>query len=269
VIADEDIRYDPDLLAATAMMLDSADLVVPQNYFVGPLRWHMVWDTSRTLLARALGHDYPGTMALRRSWFIRAGGYADDVLFENLELIRTVRASGGVVRWAPSFYVPRVPPEVSGFWGQRVRQAYDDFAQPVKLSLMLVIGPAVLWLGRRRPTSLCALTGATVLLAEIGRRRHSGSSRFSILASLAAPVWVLERAVCVWIALGHRLSGGARYRDGRLRKAATRESELRRRFRSMVPRRGLHRIEAWSGSDHSGTGERFAGEPRVRNRLGR
>ena len=57
------------------------------------LPWHARWDTARTLLNRCLGRDYPGTLAVRRSRMLATGLYDGDVLFENLELIRTVRAA--------------------------------------------------------------------------------------------------------------------------------------------------------------------------------
>ncbi|MGW1451840.1 glycosyltransferase [Micromonospora sp. NPDC002411] len=91
VIADDDVRYDEAGLTAVHLLLDQVDLVRPQNYF-DPLPWHAWWDTGRTLLNRALGADYPGTLAVRRSAFLAIGGYDPDVLFENLELIRTMRA---------------------------------------------------------------------------------------------------------------------------------------------------------------------------------
>ena len=92
VIADDDVRYDLAGLAAVTDLLADADLVRPQNYFE-PLPWHARWDSARSLLNRALGSDYPGTYAVRRSTFVAMGGYDGDVLFENLELSRTVRDS--------------------------------------------------------------------------------------------------------------------------------------------------------------------------------
>src|SRR4028119_687225 len=87
-VAGDDVRWDPAALAAPLPLLEDADLVRPQNVF-SPLPWHARWDTGRTLLDRALGHDYPGTFALRRSTVLRAGGYCGSVLFENLQLMRT------------------------------------------------------------------------------------------------------------------------------------------------------------------------------------
>ncbi|WP_285114979.1 glycosyltransferase [Leifsonia sp. fls2-241-R2A-40a] len=226
VIADDDVRYDEGALRAVVGMLDSAELVRPQNVFV-PAPWHARWDTGRILLNRALGHDYPGTLAVRRRTVIDAGGYDGDVLFENLELIRTVLAAGGRVVAADRIGVARRPPEVRHFLRQRVRQAYDDFAQPGRLLAELAVLPLVLF-SLRRPARLLAAAGAVVALAELGRRRAGGRRLFPATAAPWAPAWLAERAVCVWLALGARLRGGVRYSDGRLRRAATPLGELRR-----------------------------------------
>ena len=116
-------------LAAVSSALFYADLAWPQNYFT-PLPWHAAWDTARILLNRALGADSPGTLGVRRSFFTGMGGYSDAVMYENLELIRTVTAHGGRIAERPDIYVRRVPGSVRRFWEQRPRQAYDDFAQP-------------------------------------------------------------------------------------------------------------------------------------------
>jgi len=66
------------------------------------------------------------------------------VLFENLEMERTVRAGGGRVRALHDLYVARRPPSTRHFLGQRVRQAYDSLAQPGRLAAELAILPTVL-----------------------------------------------------------------------------------------------------------------------------
>ncbi len=88
----------------------------PQNYF-SRLPWHARWDTARTLLNRSLGRDYPGTLAVRRSRMLAMGLYDGDVLFENLELIRTVRAHGGSTVAPLDLYVARVPPSAGTLLG--------------------------------------------------------------------------------------------------------------------------------------------------------
>jgi len=216
VIADDDVRHTPRTLAAIDRMLHTASLVRPQNYF-DPMPWHAHWDTGRILLNRALGADYPGTLGLRRTPFLRMGGYDGDVLFENLQLIRTVAAAGGRTVHAPDVYVRRLPPTSRRFWQQRVRQAYDEFAQPLRMAAFLSVLPAAVLLpGRGR----VALALGTVALAEIGRRRRRGTRVFPATAALLAPVWLLERGACAWLAVGRRvLFGGVEYAGGRISSA--------------------------------------------------
>lgn len=246
VLGDDDVRYDAAALATVVELLGVADVVTPQNFFA-PLPWHARWDTARILLNRALAHDYPGTLALRRS-ALPEEGYDGDVLFENLELIRTVRAAGGTHLAADDCLVARRPPSASHFLRQRVRQAYDSFAQPGRLAAELLILPVVLVLAVRAPRWLPALGAVAVAAAEAGRRRgdaraevrrrgdgvrHGGRrTRRAFPATSApwAPLWVLERGVCAWIAVGLRVRGGVRYSDGRLARAGNSLRALRTRY---------------------------------------
>lgn len=212
VIADDDVRYERAGLQRLIQHLRDHDLVRPQNFF-DPLPWHARWDTARTLLNRALGADYPGTLGIRRSRFMAMGGYDGDVIFENLELIRSVQASGGSTVSPLDFFVRRLPPRTSHFWGQRTRQAYDDFALPLRMVSWLAVVPLILvTILSRRPARGCLAAAALVLLAERGRRRAGGAPVFPPSASLLAPLWVLERGVCSWLAVAQRLRfGGVRY----------------------------------------------------------
>jgi hypothetical protein len=227
VLADDDVRYDRQGLAIVVGLLDSAEVVRPQNVF-DPLPWHARWDTARSLINRAFGSDYPGTLGIRAGALLAAGGYDGDTLFENLELIRTLQAHGAQEARADALGVRRMPPTARHFLGQRVRQAYDDFAQPPRLVAELLLAPLLL-AAARRPVGLVALLGASVALAEVGRRRCGGRSLFPATAALWAPAWMLERAVCVWVALLHRLAGGMPYRGSRLRLAAHPVRDLVRR----------------------------------------
>lgn len=233
VIGDDDVRYDDESLRRVVELLDGADLVGPQNVF-DPLPWHAAWDTARSLLNRALAADYPGTFAVRRSTFLRMGGYNGDLMFENLELMRTVRAAGGRVVRPLDVFVVRRPPSARWFATQRVRQAYDDLAQPWRMAFFLSLLPAAAALGRRRlPAGIAASSAAAVLLAEVGRRRGGGRAVFPVRTALFAPAWVAERALCSWLALGQRIVfGGVRYRGQRLPIAAHSNRSLRRAQRA-------------------------------------
>jgi hypothetical protein len=236
VVADDDVRWDRASLEQAAALLSKADLVRPQNVFQ-PLPWHARWDTARSLVNRAFGADYPGTYLLRRSTFCRMGGYDGDVLFENLQMSRTIRAAGGRELSARSIFVIRRPPTARHFRGQRVRQAYDDFAQPARLLVECALLPLLLRLGwaairgrsRQAAAGLTGLLVLSVLVAERGRRVDAGASHYPPSAALWAPIWVAERAVCVWIAVGYRLTGGVPYAGQRLRRAAHSLRWLRRR----------------------------------------
>jgi hypothetical protein len=241
VLADDDVRYDRAALRRVLDLLDGADLVRPQNVF-RPTPWHARWDTGRTLLNRSIAADYPGTFGVRRSTFLTMGGYRGDVLFENLEMLRTIRAAGGHEYRAQDLFVVRRPPTARHFWSQRPRQAYDDLAQPWRLIAALAVWPFLLdCLTDGRFRRLAAAAATIVGIAEVGRRRAGGRTAFAWTAGLWAPVWVLERGACSWLAVGARfLSGGVAYGDVRLRTAAS----SNRRLRRDVPRRpALTRVD--------------------------
>ncbi|WP_432548189.1 glycosyltransferase family 2 protein [Kineococcus sp. SYSU DK004] len=224
VVADDDVRYGPGELRDVLEALDDADVVVPQNAY-SPLPWHARWDTARTLVNRATWGDSPGTLGLRRSLFTAMGGYDGDVLYENLQLVRTAEAAGGRVAAAPWLYVRRLPPTAAHFRSQRVRQAYDDFAQPARLAVEATWLP-LLVLGALRPKlfglAAASLLAGSVGVAEAGRRRARGARHFPADGALWAPLWVLERSVCVWLAIGARARGGVRYAGSRVPHAARR-----------------------------------------------
>jgi hypothetical protein len=184
------------------------------------------------LLNRVCGGDWPGTMGVRRSILRRTNGYSGSVMFENLELVRTVTAAGGRERVLLGTYVLRRPSTTRHFWSQRVRQAYDEFARPARMGAQLAVLPAVAALvSARRWRVLGAAVGAAVVAAEIGRRREGAARVFPMSATLFAPVWIAERAVCSWLAVAARLTlGGVPYRGAILNHAATSSRVLEARY---------------------------------------
>jgi hypothetical protein len=219
VVGDDDVRWRPDQLAEALRRMGEGpgggvDLVRPHHRFV-PAPWHARWDTGRMLVNRALGGDWPGTLVVRRSFV--APGYGYGVLFENLDLVRTVEARGGRTAVARDLVVDRRPPAAGWFLRQRVRQAYDELARPGHLAAQLALVPLVL-VGRRRVA--LGLAVAAVAVAEVGRRR-GGRAGFPPTAALWAPLWLAERAVCAWLAVGARVRGGVRYRGRRVAKVVS------------------------------------------------
>ena len=252
VIADDDVRYDVPGLAAVVRALHDADLVIPQNYPTD-FPWWAWWESGRMLLNRAVAADWPGTCAIRRSTILAAGGWSADVLYENLEMARTVAAAGGRVAHRPDLLVARRPPSARHFLRQRVRQAYEDQAEPVRLGLGLTVLPTTLAL-LRRPPLLAAGAGALVAVAEAGRRRAGGRRAFPAHTPLAAPLWTLERGICTWLALLARVRGGLVYHGRRVPVAAHSSDWLAR----TVPRMGGP--EAGRGRHHIHTTTTAGGE---------
>jgi hypothetical protein len=245
VLADDDVRYDTSTLCRAVELLREADLVRPQNYF-DELPWHARWDSARSLLNRVFTGDpafpvgdFPGTFAVRRSTLLATGGYDGDALFENLELMRTIRAAGGKVVTPLDLYVPRRPPSTAHFLSQRVRQAYDDFAIPARIGTFLALLPlAAHSLRRGRVHRLLVGAIASMVIAEIGRRRAGGKTRFPVSGSLLAPAWVVERSVCSWLAVVAKLRGGVLYGGRRLRHSATPLRRLRQLHSGVLRRHG-------------------------------
>jgi hypothetical protein len=250
LIADDDVRYSEETLRAVVAGLHAADLVRPQNVFTH-LPWHARWDTGRTLLNRCWGVDYPGTHAVRRSTFLAMGGYDGDVMFENIELARTVAAHGGRVLDLPHVFVPRRPPTARHFWSQRVRQAYDSLAQPQRLAVELSLAPLMAVTAVRAPRLLAACGAVAVALAEVGRRRAGGTAAYPRSAALWSVPWVLERSVCSWLAVLARARGGVRYGGHRIRRAAASQRELERLLPLRVPLAPV-RLDALTPARHAG-----------------
>lgn len=232
IIADDDVRYRRAEVVRMLELLEEHEVVRPQNVFQ-PLPWHARWDTARSLLNRLGDGDWPGTLGVRRSLLLAAGGYCGDVLFENLELVRTLRTAGGREAVPLDLFVIRRPSTIRHFLSQRVRQAYDEWARPGHLACQMAILPAAILIWRKSPAGLFAGVACAMGAAEIGRRRGNGKSVFPSTSALWAPAWLAERAVTSWMAFGTRLFfGGVRYRDTRLRQAATPASKLRSKLRS-------------------------------------
>lgn len=234
VIADDDVRHSRSTLECLVTALADAALVRPVTvYSTWP--WHARWDGARTLINVALGAEWPGTLAVRRSRVVAAGGWSPDVLFENLELWRTLEARGERVV-AKKIVVRRRPPSVSHFWSQRVREAYDDLAQPGRLAAELALLPGLILLGCVRPTGLAAAALAAAALASCGRHRL-GAESVPGSVSLWAPVWVLERSLCAWLALCRWATGGVPYGGTRMPLSAHSLHALRRASPTNRPRR--------------------------------
>lgn len=228
ILADDDIRYTPDDVRRMAKLLDSFEMVRPQNY-LSPLSAWARTEAARMLVNRAwiAEGDYPGTLGVRRGAMLRLGHYDGDVLFDNEEIVRHFRARGASVAYARDFFILKRPPSFRKWVEQRPRQAYEDFVMRAKTAFFVLLLPALalLWAAagwRWALGAAAAVACGAVLLAARGL--GDGARRFfPAWLCLYAPLWFAERSLSTYWAFYWRVAhGGYPFGDGLLSKGTGR-----------------------------------------------
>ena len=228
ILADDDIRYTPDDVRRMAEMLDSFEMVRPQNYLKPLPAWART-EAARMLINRAwiAEGDYPGTLGVRREAMLRLGHYDGDVLFDNEEIVRHFRAHGARIAYARDFFILKRPTSLRKWVEQRPRQAYEDFVMRAKTAFFAALLPALalLWLASGWRWALAA--GAAVACGSVvvaARGLGDGAARFfPPWLCLYAPLWVAERAVSTYWAFYWRVArGGYPFGDRLLAKGTGR-----------------------------------------------
>lgn len=230
IVADDDIRYDPRQIAEICGRLERRDVVRPQN-FLAPLPWWAVMEASRMLINRAVlrAADYPGTCAFRREAMLLAGEYDGDVLFDNEEMIRHFAARGLSIEYANDFFVRKNAPAFRKWLEQRARQAYEDFplrAKTILFASMLPLGFAASVRAGLRGFVLfaAALCAGSLTLAAKGWAKGEARKYFPWHVCAFAPLWILERALSTYWALGwYFLRGGYPFGERLVRKGVGRD----------------------------------------------
>lgn len=228
ILADDDIRYTPEDVRRMAEMLDSFEMVRPQNY-LKPLPVWARTEAARMLINRAwmAEGDYPGTLGVRRDAMLRLGHYDGDVLFDNEEIVRHFRAHGARIAYARDFFILKRPPGLGKWFEQRPRQAYEDFVMRAKTAFFAALLPslALLWLASGWGWALAAgaaVACGVVLVAAWGL--GDGAARFfPPWLCLYAPLWVAERVASTYWAFYWRVArGGYPFGDKLLAKGTGR-----------------------------------------------
>ncbi|HEX8187218.1 MAG TPA: glycosyltransferase family 2 protein [Pyrinomonadaceae bacterium] len=228
ILADDDIRYTPDDVRRMAEMLDSFEMVRPQNYLKPLPAWART-EAARMLINRAwmAEGDYPGTLGVRREAMLRLGHYDGDVLFDNEEIVRHFRAHGARIAYARDFFIMKRPPSLRKWFEQRPRQAYEDFVMRAKTAFFAALLPALalLWFISGRGWALAA--GAAVACGAVivaARGLGDGATRFfPPWLCLYAPLWVAERVASTYWAFYWRVArGGYPFGDRLLAKGTGR-----------------------------------------------
>jgi hypothetical protein len=214
LLADDDIRYTPEDIRRTCDLLDKYEMVRPQNY-LSPLPWWGRTEAARMLINRGVLRtgDYPGTCGFRRSTCRRVGHYDGDVLFDNEEIVRHFALNGVDICYALGLFVLKRPPAFRKWIEQRPRQAYEDFNMRAKTLLFMSLLPIAIALGfihgmHGALLFFAFVSVSAVLLACRGMWRDKAYQFVPAYVILYAPLWVLERALSVYLALYWRMVHG-------------------------------------------------------------
>jgi len=214
ILADDDIRYTSGDVVRMCKLLDSFEMVRPQN-FISPLPWWARIENARILINRGTlrAGDYPGTCGFRRSTMKRVGPYDGDVLFDNEEIVRHFALKGANIKYALDFFILKHPPKLWKWFEQRPRQAYEDFVMRVKTAMFFSILPALLFLTLffRLPGLFAGgsvITMCAAILSARGLIRNRAYRFFPMSSVVFAPAWVFERSLSIYWALYWRLRYG-------------------------------------------------------------
>jgi hypothetical protein len=207
ILADDDIRYTAADVKRMCALLDTFEMVRPQN-FIAPLLWWARLENARILINRGVlrAGDYPGTCGFRRSTMRRVGPYDGDVLFDNEEIVRHFAVNGVEINYALDFFIHKLPPTFRKWLEQRPRQAYEDFVMRAKTGAFLSVLPLTLGLSfllnaRAAILWLSLLSLLAVGFSSRGLLRSAAYRFFPVSSPLFAPLWILERSISVYWAV--------------------------------------------------------------------
>ncbi|HJQ34091.1 MAG TPA: glycosyltransferase family 2 protein [Pyrinomonadaceae bacterium] len=229
ILADDDIRYTAADVRRMSGLLDTYEMVRPQNY-LRPLPTWARTEAARMLVNRAWikEGDYPGTLGVRRGAMLRVGHYDGDVLFDNEEIVRHFRARGAKICYARDFFIRKRPPSFRKWVEQRPRQAYEDFVMRAKTVFFAALPFALVlaWLAfgwRGALGFVLSVAAGSALLAARGL--GDGAARFFPAWVCAyAPLWFAERTLSTYWAFYWRITrGGYPFGDRLLSKGTGRD----------------------------------------------
>lgn len=205
IVASEDVRYTPEALVRLCTLLDTLEVVEPQDYF-DPLPWWGAIDAGGMLLHRGIEPqpEHGATFGFRR------GAIRSLRSLSAAESPSSLAAHGAEVYAAADVFVRREPRALGEWLAQRPRVAGNDFTFPVKTAFFLALLPLLLLLAVAGGAQLAGGCAGAISFAAVGlaiRGRTGAASFFPWRACLFAPLWILERSVSVYWALLRRLSG--------------------------------------------------------------
>jgi hypothetical protein len=209
IVAAEDIRYTTEAVDQLCTLLDTHEVVEPQDY-LDPMPWWGGIDAGRILIHRGIEPqtDHGATFGFRRGALrgLRALAMATSAEAQ----ARRLAAVGAEVYPATDVFVRREPGALGEWLSARPRLAGDDFELPMKTAFFFALVPLLVLLAVAGGLQLAGGYAGVIALASMAlaiRGRVGASSFFPLKACLFAPLWVLERSLSVYWALLRKLRG--------------------------------------------------------------
>jgi hypothetical protein len=209
IVAAEDVRYTPEAIGQLCDLLDLHEVVEPQDY-LDPLPWWGGIDAGRILIHRGIEPqpDHGATLGFRRTAIRSLRNLGPAELHD--DQARRLAAVGAEVYPAAEVFVRRQPGGLGEWLINRVRQAGDDFALPMKTAFFFSLVPLMLLLAVLGGPRLAGGYAGVIAFSSVAlalRGRSGAGSFFPLRAVLFAPLWVFERSVSVYWALFRKLRG--------------------------------------------------------------
>lgn len=209
IVATEDVRYSAVELEQICQLLDSHEVVEPQDY-LEPLPWWGGVEAARILVHRGIEPqpDHGPTFGFRRTTV--RGLRTLELTDANDDQVRRLVATGAEVFPAYDVFVRREPPAFDDWLSQRPRHAGDDFTMPVKTAFFFALMPLLALVALLGGTRLAGGYAGVIAFASVVlaiRGRSGAATVFPLRAVFFAPLWVFERSVSVYWALFRKLRG--------------------------------------------------------------
>jgi hypothetical protein len=208
IVAAENVRYTSEAIEQLCELLDSHEVVEPQDY-LEPLPWWGKVEAGGILVHRGIEPqpDHGATFAFRRTAVRGLRSLGSDI---EDDAVRRLAAAGAEVFFAGEVFVRREPGAFDTWIENRARIAGNDFALPMKSAFFFSLVPLLLLLTLLGEPRFAGIYAGLIAFSSVGlalRGRVGASAFFPLRACLFAPLWILERSISVYWALFRKLRG--------------------------------------------------------------
>ena len=203
IITTADARMNPDELLRICELLETHEVVVPQEYR-DPLRWSGSIEAAYLLMKRAIGQlpERSSSFGFRKSVTKILRPLPGES--EAVDGVQRLAAQGAEVFAALDLFVRRDPDPPRSWFRSRMERMQSTFEHPLDAGLLFTMIPLILTVGLCGGFALAGAVGVSLSAAAMMlaiRGRIGTGSHFPLHTVLFAPVSLLERSFSIYFAL--------------------------------------------------------------------